>query len=223
MSGEPQSDAVTAHPFSSLNNNRPLTKAMKHYYKFRVYYDEVEDFVRDIEILSNDNFENFHKILFSSIGLKGNELASFYLCDSKWNKQKEISLMDMGDDSEKEEPEYEDEDSYSLRSKLPIFVMKDSLLKDFISDPHQHIIYEYDFLNPKVFYIELLKALPAEEGVEYPRCTHSVKEMPKELKNVVLPNPDDDFKLEDEDEDDNDGFDDGYDEMDLNGLDEFNI
>ena len=47
--------------------------------------------------------------------------------------------------------------------------------------------------------------------------------MPKELKNVVLPNPDDDFKLEDEDEDDNDGFDDGYDEMDLNGLDEFNI
>ena len=38
------------------------------YYKFRVYYDEVEDFVRDIEILSTDNFESFHNILFSSIG-----------------------------------------------------------------------------------------------------------------------------------------------------------
>ena len=146
-----------------------------YFYKFRVYYDEVEDFVRDIEILSNDNFENFHKILLSSIGLDGQELASFYICDSKWNKQKEISLMDMGDDSEKEEPEYEEGDEFSLRSKLPISVMKDSLLKDFITDPHQHIMYEYDFLNPKVFYIELLKVLQTEDGQGFPRCTHKEK------------------------------------------------
>lgn len=193
---------------------------MRYYYKFRVYYDEVEDFVRDIEILSNDNFENFHKILLSSIGLNGQELASFYMCDSKWNKQKEISLMDMGDDSEKETPEYEEEDEFSLRSKLPIFVMRDSLLKDFVTDPHQHIMYEYDFLNPKVFYIELLKVLKEEEGVTYPRCTNKVKELPKELKQMQLPNPDDDFLAELEDEED-DGFEDGYDDLELEGFDEF--
>ena len=118
-----------------------------YYYKFRVYYDEVEDFVRDIEILSNDNFESLHKALLDAIPLDGKELASFYICDSKWNKQKEISLMDMGDDEVKEEPEYDDEDEYSLRSRLPIFVMRDSLLKDFISDPHQHIMY-YSILIP---------------------------------------------------------------------------
>ena len=193
-----------------------------YFYKFRVYYDEVEDFVRDIEILSNDNFENFHKILLSSIGLDGQELASFYICDSKWNKQKEISLMDMGDDSEKEEPEYEEGDEYSLRSKLPISVMKDSLLKDFITDPHQHIMYEYDFLNPKVFYIELLKVLPAEDGVEYPRCTNKVKELPKQMKQQPLPNPDDGFdELLEEEDDMEGGFEEGYDDLDLNGLSEF--
>ena len=193
-----------------------------YFYKFRVYYDEVEDFVRDIEILSNDNFENFHKILLSSIGLDGQELASFYICDSKWNKQKEISLMDMGDDSEKEEPEYEEGDEFSLRSKLPISVMKDSLLKDFITDPHQHIMYEYDFLNPKVFYIELLKVLTAEDGVEYPRCTNKVKELPKQVKQQPLPNPDDGFEELLEEEDDLDGgFEEGYDDLDLNGLSEF--
>ena len=191
-----------------------------YYYKFRVYYDEVEDFVRDIEILSNDNFENFHKILLSSIGLNGQELASFYICDSKWNKQKEISLMDMGDDSEKETPEYEEDDEFSLRSKLPISVMKDSLLKDFIADPHQHIMYEYDFLNPKVFYIELLKILKEEDGVTYPRCTNKVKELPKELKHNQLPNPDDGYLQELEDEVD-DGFEDGYDDLELDGFDEF--
>ena len=193
-----------------------------YFYKFRVYYDEVEDFVRDIEILSNDNFENFHKILLSSIGLDGQELASFYICDSKWNKQKEISLMDMGDDSEKEDPEYEEGDEFSLRSKLPISVMKDSLLKEFITDPHQHIMYEYDFLNPKVFYIELLKVLTAEDGVEYPRCTNKVKELPKQVKQQPLPNPDDGFEELLEEEDDLDGgFEEGYDDLDLNGLSEF--
>lgn len=190
------------------------------YYKFKVYYDEVEDFVRDIEILSNDSFESFHKILLSSIGLDGQELASFYLCDSKWNKQKEISLMDMGDDTIKEEPEYEENDEFSLRSRLPIFVMRDCLLKDYISDPHQHIMYEYDFLNPKVFYIELQKVLKVEEGVTYPRCTFKDKELPKAIKPAMLPNPDDDFVLEEEEDDD--GFTDGYDDIDLNGLNEFN-
>ena len=193
-----------------------------YFYKFRVYYDEVEDFVRDIEILSNDNFENFHKILLSSIGLDGQELASFYICDSKWNKQKEISLMDMGDDSEKEDPEYEEGDEFSLRSKLPISVMKDSLLKEFITDPHQHIMYEYDFLNPKVFYIELLKVLTAEDGVKYPRCTNKVKELPKQVKQQPLPNPDDGFdELLEEEDDMGDGFEEGYDDLDLNGLSEF--
>ncbi|MCQ2279796.1 MAG: plasmid pRiA4b ORF-3 family protein [Bacteroidales bacterium] len=193
-----------------------------YYYKFRVYYDEVEDFVRDIEILSNDNFENFHKFLLGAIGLDGQELASFYICDSKWNKQKEISLMDMGDDSEKEDPQYEEDDEFSLRSKLPISVMHDSLLKDFISDPHQHIMYEYDFLNPKVFYIELLKVLQVEEGIEYPRCTHKEKELPKVLKQNPLPNPEDGYVEDIEEEDDlDDGFNEGFeDDLDLSGFSE---
>lgn len=193
------------------------------FYKFRVYYDEVEDFIRDIEIEANDSFESFHKILLSSIGFDGAELASFFVCDSKWNKQKEISLMDMGDDEEKEEPVYEDEDEFSLRSKLPIFVMKDSLLKDFITNPHQQLMYEYDFLNPKVFYIELLKILPEEKGVTYPRCTNKVKELPKELKNFKLPNPDDGYVEDIEDVEDEFGneFEDGYDDLDMSGFDEF--
>lgn len=148
-----------------------------YYYKFRVTYDHIEDFVRDIEILATDHFESFHNILFESIGLVGNELASFYICDSKWNKKKEITLIDMQDDQHVEEPEYEDDDDYSAKSNIPKFIMKDSLLKDFITDPHQQIIYEYDFLDPYIFYIELLKASPVTEGVVYPRCTKKEKEM----------------------------------------------
>lgn len=193
------------------------------YYKFRVYFDEVEDFIRDIEILSNDNFESLHQILYSSIGLEGNELASFSLCDSKWNKQNEITLIDMKDDEVADTPEYDEEDGYTTKTHLPKFIMKDTILNKMISDPHQHILYEYDFLNPKVFYIELMKVAKADDDTSYPRCTHKEQELPKSIKNGHLPDPDE--LLEDLNNDDLfDDFEDGYneeDQLDLGSIDEF--
>jgi len=152
-----------------------------YFYKFKVTFDEVEDFERNIEILSSDNFESFHQILYDAIGLSGNELAAFSICDTKWNKKQEITLIDMLDDRETETPNYDEEEEFSTSSNIPKYIMKDAVLKDFITDPHQYIMYEYDFINPKVFYIELLKALPAKENATYPRCT---------LFTGVLPKPD---------------------------------
>ncbi len=187
-------------------------------YKFRVAYDEVPDFVRDIEILSTDNYENFHQFLLTAIGLKGNELASFYICDSKWNKQNEITLFDMNDeeDEEVEDPTYNDDDNFAYKSKLPKHVMREVAIKDFIEDPHQHILYEYDFINPKYFFIELVKMTPAKDDVEYPRCTHKVKELPAEVVNDLHGDDldfDDDFSGDLDD--DFDGFDGGFDDDDL--------
>lgn len=156
-----------------------------YYYKFRVVFDEIEDFIRDIEIISNDTFESFHQILYASIGLEGNELASFFICDAKWNKQKEITLIDMEEDVTHETPVYDDEDNYSTKSSIPKFVMANALIKDFIYGPHQHIMYEYDFLNPKIFYIELLKTLPTDNTEGFPKCTYSEKLLP--IKNVHTP------------------------------------
>ena len=180
-----------------------------YYYKFRVFYDTVEDFVRDIEILANDNFESFHNILYTSIGLSGNELASFSICDAKWNKKQEITLVDMFDDQEVEVPEYDEMDDHSTQSNIPKFVMKDALLKDFITDPHQQIIYEYNFLNPQFFYIELLKTLQVDPKVTYPRCSHSVKELPKQAPTLNLSDEDSKFVTEE-----------GYDEEDLEAFNE---
>lgn len=195
-----------------------------YYYKFKVYFDEVEDFVRDVEILANDNFESFHKLIYDCTGLKGNEFAAFSICDQKWNKQKEITLFDTSDDDAyvDESPDYEDEDQYSTKSNLPKFVMSEALLKDFITDPHQHIMYEYDFMNPKVFYIELQKALQTDSADEFPRCTYKKEELPKERLQVKLDDPDD-LELEDFDNEDelDDLFGDGMDMDDLADLNEF--
>lgn len=189
-------------------------------YKFRVYFDDVEDFVRDVEILSTDNFESLHKLLYECIGLKGNEFAAFSICDQKWNKQKEITLMDTSDEMDAEEPEYNEDDSYSTKVNLPKFVMKDAVIKDFIGDPHQHIMYEYDFMNPKIFYIELQKVVKSDEdATKFPRCTYKSMELPVVMTNdMVQPEEVDDY-IEDEDEYFDD--DEGYNEEDFNDLNEF--
>ncbi|MDR3046984.1 MAG: plasmid pRiA4b ORF-3 family protein, partial [Bacteroidales bacterium] len=188
-----------------------------------VDFDEVEDFVRDIEILSNDNFFSFHEILYSSIGLKNHELASFFVCDTKWNKQKEITLIDMADGEKEEVPDYAEDDEYATKSNLPKTMMADALLKECITDPHQKMIYEYDFLEPKVFYIELMKIEPAKEGVEYPRCSYKAKELPAKGLHFHPVATDTDFHPDDHWEGE---FDDGYndeDTLDLESIEDFDI
>lgn len=135
-------------------------------YKFRCLLAEQDDFLRDIEIRPGQTFREFHEILVSTSALSGTELASFFKCDSAWHKLQEITLIDMG-----EEPENEEEDTRKkVVKKLPIAVMDDVKVRDIIDDPHQRIVYEYDFLNPKVFFIELLKIKDGDELVKYPVC-----------------------------------------------------
>ena len=181
-----------------------------YFYKFKVTFDEVEDFERNIEILSSDNFESFHQILYDSIGLSGNELAAFSICDTKWNKKQEITLIDMLDDRETETPNYDEEEEFSTSSNIPKYIMKDAVLKDFITDPHQYIMYEYDFINPKVFYIELLKALPVKENATYPKCTLSTGVLPKPDELQISTLPEDDFLNDFLDEVDEEDFDETF-------------
>ncbi|MCL2434949.1 MAG: plasmid pRiA4b ORF-3 family protein [Lentimicrobiaceae bacterium] len=180
-----------------------------YYYKFKISFDEVESFERNIEILSSDNFESFHQILYDSIGLTGHELASFSICDAKWNKKQEVTLIDMQDERTSETPTYEEEEEFSIASNIPKYIMRDAILKDFITDPHQHIMYEYDFIHPKVFYIELLKTLPAKENAVYPRCTLLEGILPKSDENPTA-NPEDDFLNDLLEEAEEDAFDEDF-------------
>ena len=137
-----------------------------HVYRFRILLEDVEEFYRDIEISAGDTFESFHRAIIQAADLSGKELASFYICDSKWNRKKEISLMDMREEEDKD------------KEKTPL-IMSKCKLGQFIDDPHQRLIYIYDFLNMYEFYIELSKIIPAEKGIKYPRCVKKVGAIPR--------------------------------------------
>jgi len=142
-----------------------------HIYRFRILLEDNDQFFREIDIRANQTFEEFHKAIAESADFDLSEMASFYLCDSKWNKQQELSLCDL--EIQEEELNDEDEDGTFKKRTMPVAMMCNTKMKDVIIDPHQRMIYIYDFLKMHTFFIELFKIRESEEGVTYPRVVKS--------------------------------------------------
>jgi len=144
-----------------------------------MFKEDQEDFLRDYDIKSNQSFKDLHNTIHDTIKFNGKELSSFYICNQNWKKLKEITLIDMNDELQ------EDEDDEPREPKPKTLVMDDARIKDFIDDPHQRIIYEYDFLNPQTFYLELTKVISAENNMKYPVCINRKGDL--EIKAVTVP------------------------------------
>jgi hypothetical protein len=151
-------------------------------YKFKVSFEEYEDIYRVIEIKSAQTFLDLHKAILDSIGFDQKQLASFYMSTDSWKRGQEITLEDMSDD--------EDEDP---AKKIPI--MKKAQLQDYIDDPHQKIIYVYDFIEMWTLHLELVGIEMKEKaGVKYPACTKTIGPSPKQYDKIQK------FGLVDDDE-----------------------
>ena len=158
-------------------------------YKFRILLEEDDHFFREIEILPTHTFAQFHLIMQECCGFSNDEMASFYICDSKWNKLQELTLFDMSD------TEAEDEDEEKPSTPPPMMMEKVQIRKC-ISDPHQRMMYVYDFLKMWTFYIELYKITDQVNGVSYPRCVKCTGNIPVSSKGQVVPLVNDDEEEE---------------------------
>lgn len=139
-------------------------------YKFKVSFEDYEDIFRVIEIKSGQTFFDFHKAILDSIGFDQKQMASFYMSNDSWKKFQEITLEDMSDGDEPEK-------------KLPI--MSKSKLSDFIIDPHQKMIYIYDFIELWTMQIELIGIeIKEKSGQTYPQCTKKSGLAPKQYDKV---------------------------------------
>ncbi len=137
-------------------------------YRFKVTFEDHDEFIREIELRADQTFEDFHHAIMGNLALDPGMLASFFLCDHRFRKKQEIPLAT----TEFGEPGQEGE-------SLPL--MHEASLMDYIDDPHQRLMYVYDKLNQWTFYVELVKIAPAIPGLVYPRFTRSVGPVPREL------------------------------------------
>jgi hypothetical protein len=153
-------------------------------YLFRVTTDEQEDFLREIEIQPRQSFLDFHVIIMESSELLHCERASFFITDKRFRKEKEITLK-----TEKRQVRKYDEDmDQVITETVTMPVMKNSVLKNFIEDPHQKLIYEFQGKEHHSFYIDLFRILKSDGMPSYPRCVRQKGELPrKPLQPLPLP------------------------------------
>lgn len=126
-------------------------------YKFRLISDEVDNFLREIKIDSDASFYDLHEAILKCTGYKDDQMTSFFICDDDWEKETEITLEDMGTSSS-------DED---------IYIMKDTPLSELLEDEKQKLIYVFDPLAERIFFIELSEIIT---GQDLPHAICSRKE-----------------------------------------------
>ncbi|MFW0716896.1 IS1096 element passenger TnpR family protein [Pedobacter sp. N23S346] len=131
-------------------------------YKFRITFEDFDDVVREIDIKSNQTFEDLHKAIHKSTGYNAEKSSSFYVSTDNWLKGDEIAYLP------------------NERKKDRVVLMENSKLSGFIEDPHQKFYYIYNFDRPFDFHVELVKiVLDADPSIEYPFLAKSSGEAPK--------------------------------------------
>jgi hypothetical protein len=158
-------------------------------YKFRITLEENDNYVRDIEIKPSQTFEDFHNAILDCSALTVGEMASFFMCDIKWRKHQEITLVKTEEDNRRR----------PVSDKPAVKLMSETKLSQCIESPNEQLIYIYDFQKVHTFYIELFKIYDSKEEAAFPRCTKRVSDVPKVLKHI--PGPEVGSIAEEEDED----------------------
>ncbi|MGQ7854819.1 IS1096 element passenger TnpR family protein [Pedobacter sp. WC2501] len=131
-------------------------------YKFRITFEDFDDVVREIDIKSNQTFEDLHKAIHRSTGYNAEKPSSFYVSTDNWLKGDEIAYLP------------------NERKKDRVVLMENSKLSGFIEDPHQKFYYIYNFDRPYDFHVELVKIiLDADPNIEYPFLAKSTGDAPK--------------------------------------------
>ncbi len=139
-----------------------------HVYCFRITSEEHEDAFIDIELIASQTFLDFHKAIKKFCKITTNEPASFYLCDDKWRKKTEITLIDMNESDDEAKVLKKDETESEDKPIKHIPYMEPSFLNQLINNPHQKLIYVYDYLLMNTLYIELTQITKTTRGKKYP-------------------------------------------------------
>ena len=135
-------------------------------FKFLILSDEVDQFKREIKIDADATFFDFYRAILNCTGYSDKEMASFFLCDDKWRKKLEITLVEMDTSS--------DEDAYT---------MEESVLNDHLEDEKQKLMFVFDYLTERALYIELSEIIPGK-NLKSAVCALSQGEPPAQTIDV---------------------------------------
>ncbi|MBE6182372.1 MAG: plasmid pRiA4b ORF-3 family protein [Rikenellaceae bacterium] len=134
---------------------------MSMIFRFRMLSDENDNFVRDYEVMYDMSLLDFHEFILQSLEYEPC-MASFFTADNRWEKLREFTLMDMGDDGSETSPQS----------------MEEVVLGQIIHNNRDRLIYLFDLFGDRAYYLELTGTYEAEADSSYPREIYAQAEAP---------------------------------------------
>ena len=138
-------------------------------YLFRVVSDEDQNFYRDVVAEGSDTFLELHQVMQENLGYDACQLASFFITNEMWEKQKEITLIDMMQDP-----------------TLGTTTMDQVTLDEFLTEISQRMIYVFDFFAERAFFIELIEMSDQTSPKETPFVAQGRGDPPAQLAFDLL-------------------------------------
>ena len=135
-------------------------------FNFRIVSDEVDNFKREIKIDAEATFLDLKNAICDAVGYDKNQMSSFFLCDRNWEKEKEITLEDMGSDSSED-----------------VYLMDECIISDFIEDEGQRMMFVFDYLTDRAFFIEMKRSEPGKT-LQDPICSLSMGQAPPQTVDM---------------------------------------
>lgn len=136
-------------------------------FNFRIVSDEVENFRREIQIDAEMTFLDLKNIICESVGYDKNQMSSFFLCDNNWEKEREITMEDMGSDSDQD-----------------VYLMDETILSDYIEDEGQRLMFTFDYMTDRSFFIEM-KEMITGKSLKDPLCTMARGTAPQQTVDMA--------------------------------------
>jgi len=158
---------------------------------FRIISDEDQEFYRDLVIDGSDTFLDFHKVLQENLGFDPTQLASFFITTENWEKQQEITLIDM-----------------MQEAGVETLTMGDVCMEEYLDEVNQRMIYVFDFFSERSFFMELIETSDQSSSKETPFIAQAKGDPPQQLALDLLDNEPDDPDFDPYDDPDDLGGDD---------------
>ena len=80
-------------------------------------------------------------------------MSSFFLCEDDWSKKTEITLVEM-----------------DTTSEVDSYIMEKTVLEDLLEDEGQKLLYVFDYMTERAFFMELREIIPGKD-IDAAKCT----------------------------------------------------
>ena len=132
-------------------------------FKFIIISEEVDNFLREIEIDSEATFLELQTAILDSVGYTKDQMTSFFLCNDDWGRETEITLIEM-----------------DCSSDVDIYLMEKTRLEDLIEEEKQKLAFVFDYMTDRCLFMELQSIVPGEH-LKKAKCVTSKGEAPTQM------------------------------------------